>query len=138
MVAGRDNRNLVWPTQLKRWKDDKTFKASCIKPERIQIDGHVEGADGKTRAKQESFLKSKGLPQANLEDLAAAFVAHWVATGEPLFGFYDQADEWSFVVRAAGGALDFDSHGLGVYDVDDGSSFSSMAVASRVPRNRKN
>ena len=138
LVAGRDNRNLVWPTQLKRWKDDKTFKASCIKPERIQIDGHVEGGHGKPRAKQETFLKSKGLPQANLEDLAAAFVAHWVATGEPLFGFYDQADEWSFVVRAAGGALVFFSAGLDVSVFGDDGSDSGMAVASRVPRNRKN
>ena len=133
LVAGRDSRPLVWPAQLTKWKDDKTFKATSTTPERIQIDGHVEGADGKTRAKQEEFLKSKGLPQANLEDLAAAFVAHWVATGEPLFGRYRQ-NEWSFVVRAAGGALYFNGSGLHVVGIDDGNSLSLMAVASRVPR----
>ena len=138
LVAGRDSRDLVWPDDLKTWKDDKTFKATSTTPERIQIDGHVAGGDAMNRADQESFLKNKGLPQANLEDLAAAFVAHWVATGEPLFGCYDQAYEWSFAVRAAGGALRFGCRGLHVYGVGDGYGFSCLAVASRVPRNRKN
>jgi hypothetical protein len=89
------------------------------------------------RADQEAFLKNMGLPQANLEDLAAAFMAHWVATGEPLFGWYDQANEWSFVVRAAGGALNFDSLGLDVDVIDDDVGDSGLAVASRVPLNSK-
>jgi hypothetical protein len=38
------------------------------------------------------------------------------------------------VVRAAGGALYFDSDGLCVDGIDDGSGSSIMAVASRVPR----
>ena len=129
LVAERDNRNLVYPVRLKKWEAEATFKSTSTTPERIQIDGHVEGADGKTRAKQESFLKSKGLPQANLEDLAAAFVAFYVATGKSLF-----EGKW---VRAAGGALDFDSFGLCVVDIDDDVSDSNMAVASRVPLNLK-
>jgi hypothetical protein len=116
----------VYPDDLKTWKDDKTFQASCIKPERIQIDGHVEGGDGKPRAKQETFLKSKGLPQANLEDLAAGFVAFYVATGKDMFEDY--------VVRAAGGSLSFDSYGLDENGVGDAYSKSVVAVASRVPR----
>lgn len=129
LVAGRDSRDLVWPNQLKEWEKDKTFQATSTTPEWIQIDGHVEGGDGKTRAQQEALLKSKGLPQANLEDLAAAFVAFYVATGGDLF-----EGQW---VRAAGGALAFDSDGLYVRDVRDGSSHSNVAVASRVPRNSK-
>jgi len=39
------------------------------------------------------------------------------------------------VVRAAGGALNFNSNGLNVNDIDDDNSNSNMAVASRVPRN---
>ena len=131
LVRERENGlNLVWPDDLQTWKDDKTFKATSTTPERIQIDGHVDGGDAKNRADQEAFLKSKGLPQANLEDLAAAFVAFYVATGTRLF-----EGKW---VRAAGGALDFVSYGLRVGGVDDDFSGSSMAVASRVPRNRKN
>jgi hypothetical protein len=38
------------------------------------------------------------------------------------------------VVRAAGGALNFNSNGLNVNDIDDDNSNSNMAVASRVPR----
>ena len=130
LVAERDSRDLVYPDRLKKWEAEATFKSTSTTPERIQIDGHVEGADGKTRAKQEEFLKSKGLPQANLEDLAAAFVAFYVATGKSLF-----EGKW---VRAAGGALYFSSDGLYVCDIDDDCSYSNMAVASRVPRNRKN
>jgi hypothetical protein len=130
LVAERDNRNLVLPTRLKEWERDKTFKATTTIPERIQIDGHVEGGDGKTRAEQEAFLKSKGLPQANLEDLAAAFVAFYVATGKNLFE--------GKRVRAAGGVLNFHSDGLLVSDIVDDDSFSFVAVSSRVPRNSKN
>jgi hypothetical protein len=137
LVAGRDNRDLVYPDRLKKWEAEATFKSTSTTPERIQIDGHVDGGDGMNRADQEAFLKNMGLPQANLEDLAAAFMAHWVATGEPLFGWYDQANEWSFVVRAAGGALNFDSLGLDVDVIDDDVGDSGLAVASRVPLNSK-
>jgi hypothetical protein len=138
LVAERESgRDLVWPGVLKTtWKEDKTFQATSTTPERIQIDGHVKGGDGKTRADQEEFLKRKGLPQANLEDLAAAFVAHWVATGEPLFGWYKKFDQWTFTVRAAGGALYFFSNGLVVNVIVGDSSSINVAVASRVPRPR--
>jgi hypothetical protein len=124
LVAERDGRDLVYPNDLKRWGDDARLTASCESPERIQIDGHVQGGDEKTRTQQEKFLTTKGLEQAQLEDLAAAFVANYVATGEDLF-----EDQW---VRAVGGALYFLSHGLGVRGIDDGVSLSHVAVASRV------
>ena len=129
LVADRNTRDLVYRDHLKRWEKDKTFQATSTTPEWIQIDGHVDGADAKTRAEQEDFLKRKGLPQANLEDLAAAFVAFYVATGKDLF-----EDK---VVRAAGGALYFHSVGLRVVDISDGVSGRGMAVASRVSRNQK-
>ena len=123
VVAERNRRNLVYPDDLKKWENEDAFKASCTTPERIRIDGHVKGGDGKTRKKQEAFLERKGLQQAKLEDLAAAFVAHYVATGTDLFeGLY---------VRAVGGALYFNSYGLrvNVFNVDNSISF--IAVASR-------
>jgi hypothetical protein len=126
LVAVRDNRDLVWPDDLITWKDDKTFQATSTTPERIQIDGHVDGGDKKSRSDQEAFLKSKGLPQANLEDLAAAFVAFYIATGKSLF-----EGQW---VRAAGGQLSFGSGGLSVDDIGDARSDSFVAVSSRVPR----
>ncbi len=130
LVAERENgRNLVWSHYLKRWKDDKAFQATTTTPEWIQIDGHVDGGDAKNRAKQEAFLKDKRLPQANLEDLAAAFVAFYVATGKNLFE--------EKLVRAAGGALIFDSYGLGVSGIGGAYSDSGMAVSSRVPRNQE-
>jgi hypothetical protein len=130
LVAVRDNHDLVWPTQLNRWKDAKTFKATTTIPERIQIDGHVDGGDGMNRADQEAFLNNMELPQANLEDLAAAFVAFYVATGKNLFE--------GKRARAAGGVLRFHSFGLDVSDIGDDDGNSDVAVSSRVPRNSKN
>ena len=124
LVAERDKLDLVYPDHLKEWANDARFTASCESPERIQINGHVKGGDEKTRKQQEKFLTTKGLEQAQLEDLAAAFVAHYVATGQDLF-----EDKW---VRAVGGALNFDSDGLYVSAVGVGNSDSRVAVASRV------
>ena len=131
LVAERDKRDLVYPDHLKIWEKKPPFTASCDQPERIRINGHVKGGDAMTRKDQEAFLQREGLEQAQLEDLAAAFVAHWVATGEPLFGWYENYP-WSFVVRAVGGALGFDCSGLRVNRIGDGSSHSDVAVASRV------
>ncbi len=132
-----DDRVLVWPIQLKGWQSDPAFEKACDVPERIQINARVQGGDGKDRATQEKLVESLKLTLSSLEDLAAAFMAHYVATGEPLFGWFDK-DNYTFVVRAAGGALGFFSHGLDVYDISDDSSYSSVAVAARVPRNLKN
>jgi hypothetical protein len=123
-------RNLVWSDDLKKWEKNSKFTDTCTTPERIQIDGHVEGGDGMPKDKQLKLLETKGLSLATLEDLAAAFVAHYVATGKDLFEYK--------VVRAAGGALYFFSNGLGVRDVRDDNSARNVAVSACVPRNSKN
>jgi hypothetical protein len=125
-----DDRKLVWPYQLKKWQDDSAFQKSSDTPERIHIDGHVQGGDAKDRATQEALVGDMGRTLPSLEDLAAASVAHYVATGMDIF-----EDK---VVRAAGGALGFLSYGLRVYGVDDDRSYGNVAVAARVPRNSKN
>ncbi len=126
LVKNRDQRDLVCPNRLKEWGNDARFTASCESPECIQINGHVKGGDAMTRKDQEAFLQRKGLEQAQLEDLAAAFVAHYVAKGQDLFD-----DKW---VRAVGGALRFYSIGLvvSVNAFGDAYSGSDVAVASRV------
>ena len=131
-----EERDLVWPAQLEAWQSDPAFEERCDVPERIRIDGHVQGGDGEDRATQTALVEGRGLTLPTLEDLAAAFVAHYVATGEPLFGWYE--NPWSFAVRAAGGALDFDSNWLYVRGIRDDFSLSDVAVAARVPRNSKN
>jgi hypothetical protein len=60
-----------------------------------------------------------------------------MATREPLFGWYDTSSGWSFVVRAAGGALDFDSHGLGDHDVSVDYRDDIVAVAAALPGIKK-
>ncbi len=131
-------RDLVWPNDLKKWEKNPKFTDACTTPERIQIDGHVEGGDWKTKAEQVTLLKTKGLPLASLEDLAGAFVVFYVATGEPLFGWYNKSYGQSFAVRAAGGELSFDSSGLYVRDIAVGNGFRELAVAARVPGKSEN
>ena len=70
-----------------------------------------------------------------LEDLAVAFAINWIATGGPLFGWYDKSIPWSYVVRAAGGELDFRSDGLVVNGIHAFDSDDNVAVSSRaLPR----
>jgi hypothetical protein len=69
----------------------------------------------------------------SLEHLAVAFAVNWIATREPLFGWC-RKNQWTHVVRAAGGALFFCSDGLCVDDVvSDGFSYAFAAVSSRAP-----
>ncbi len=132
-----DDRVLVYPYQLKRWQSDPAFEKRCDVPERIQINARVQGGDAKDRATQEKLVESLKLTLPSLEDLAAAFVAHYVATGEPLFGWFNNHGQ-TYMVRAAGGALFFDVSGLYVRGLSDDISDSIVAVAALIPRNLKN
>ena len=131
------DRNLIYPNHLTRWQQDPKFKAVAATTQRIHIDGHVEGGDVKSREEQQAFLKAQGLQMPSKEDLAAAFVAHYIATREPLFGWHDKSSGWSFVVRAAGGALFFDSLGLSVYGIYDVDRDADVAVAAALPGIKK-
>jgi hypothetical protein len=131
-------RKLVYPAQLKEWQTEEAFTASSHTPERIRINARVQGGDAQDRATQETLVvESLGHTLPTLEDLAAAFVANYVATGEPLFGWWENTN-FTYVVRAAGGALVFFSYGLGANGIGDVYSFSDVAVAALVPRNLKN
>jgi len=130
------DRNLIYPDDLTKWQEDPTFTAVAATTQRIHINGHVEGGDAKTRQQQEAFLTAQGLQMPSMQDLAAAFVAHYIATKEPLFGFYKNSD-YTYLVRAAGGALSFDScglHGFGIY-VDYRNDY--VAVAAALPGIKK-
>jgi hypothetical protein len=128
------DRNLIWPDQLAKWEKDPKFTAPATSSERISIDGHVPNSTNKTRAQQEAMVGKEKLP--SLAELAIAFAVNWIATREPLFGWYNK-NEWCHVVRAAGGALDFVSDGLYVYDIYDDDSNAVVAVSSRAPGIKK-
>ena len=125
------DRYLIWPDQLAKWITDPKFTTEATTSERICIDGRVPNSVDKTRAQQEALVGRENLP--TLEDLAVAFAVNWIATGEPLFGWYNNSTPWSHLVRAAGGALDFIGHGLCVCSVPDDHSGVGVAVSSRVP-----
>ena len=133
------DRDLIDPFYLTEWQQDLTFTAESATTQRIHINGHVEGGDAKSRSEQEAFLTAQGLQMPSKEDLAAAFVAHYIVTKEPLFGWYDKSSGWSssFVVRAAGGALDFTSLGLNDCDIVDVNRDDNVAVAAALPGIKK-
>ena len=127
--------NLIWPTELESWAKDPKFTTEATNSERICIDGHVPNSTSKDRTEQEALVGKENLP--SLEHLALAFAVNWIATGEPLFGRLNKSNEWSYVVRAAGGALHFFSDGLNVDDIDDAFSNDDVAVSSRAPGIKK-
>jgi len=128
------DRDLIRPPQLERLDKDPKFTTEAANSERICIDGHVPNSTDKTRTQQEALVGKENLP--SLEHLAVAFAVNWIATREPLFGWYNK-NEWSYVVRAAGGALYFDSDGLSVNVIDDVNSYAHVAVSSRAPGIKK-
>jgi hypothetical protein len=129
------DRKLVYPRQLEKWRADPVLQKSSDAPERIRIEARLQGGDGKDRATQEALVQGLGYTLPSLEDLAAAFVAHYVATGEPLFGWSDKVNEWSFWVRAAGGALHCFCYGLRVDGGRDVKNLSPVGVSARIPGN---
>ncbi len=122
---------LINPDQLTTWQADPRFATAGTTPQRIHIDGHVEGGDAKSRAEQEAFLKAQGLEIPSIEDVAAAFVAYYIATKKPLFGFYKDTDV-TYMVRVASGTLRFDSDGL-TGGNDGNRDDDGVAVAAHVP-----
>jgi len=124
-----------WAEQLDRWESNLKFKEAATSPERIHINACVEGGGAKTRSQQEDVLRSKNLEMPSLEDLATAFVVHYVVEREPLFGWQDESEGWSRIVRAVGGALYFVRDG-GLFENtigDDEHDHSCIAVAAKVP-----
>jgi len=128
------DRDLIWPERLTEWSKDPTFTTPATESERICIDGHVPNSINKNRAKQEKIVGKDNLP--SLSELAIAFAVNWIATGEPLFR-WNKSGGWSYVVRAAGGALDFLSVGLSVVVIYDDHSDDDVAVSSRAPGIKK-
>ena len=67
-----------------------------------------------------------------VKDLAVAFSLHWVATVEPLFGWYKKQYEDSFIIRGVGGALTFFSDGLQADATDGVNSGINVGVSALV------
>jgi hypothetical protein len=129
------DRDLIWPGQLATWEKDPKFTTEATNSERICIDGHVPNSRNKDRTEQEKMVGKENFP--SLEHLAVAFAVNWIATREPLFGWSNKSNEWSYVVRAAGGALYFYSYGLDVYGIFEDNSLNNVAVSSRAPGIKK-
>jgi hypothetical protein len=119
------NRDAVYPDRLADWSTKKAFKSSVTENREFSIDGNVADSSDKTRVEQAAFLKKQNLEMPELEHLAAAHVAYFIATGKDLFA--------NNVVRARGGALGFDDIGLYVLGYRDGDRYNDVAASAALP-----
>ena len=131
LITHSDGNPFIFPKNLADWKQNEGFTSQQSTSKRLCIDGHVPGGDAKTRKQQEAFL-GKEFTMANIEDLAVAFCLHWVATGEPLFGWYDRQEGWSYEIRAVGGGLSFDAYGLVADSLWDSNDDGNIGVSACV------
>ena len=131
LIKHPNGRPFIYPDDLAEWKEQDRFSRKQSTSKRLCIDGHVEGGDKKTREQQEAFL-GKEFTVAHFEDLAVAFSLHWVATGEPLFGWFNKQEEWSFIIRGVGGALFFYRYGLRAHTLYDVYVIDDVGVSALV------
>ena len=131
LIQEREGRDLIDKDFIPMWQTDERFTKQQESSKRLCIDGHVEGGDAKTREQQESFL-GDAFTMPQFEDLAVAFSLHWVATGEPLFGWFNKQEEWSFVIRGVGGALYFHRNVLRASTVHGVSVSNNVGVSALV------
>lgn len=128
-------QQLISPSALEslemRWRCTEKFLAS----ERFCINARVQGLDSKNLTDQEVLLVDRGLKLASCEDLAVAFAAFWIASGEPLFGWtQDPCNYKTFYVRGRGGTLYF-QQGLR-FRQDRGEPGWFYAAAARIEVDR--
>ena len=131
LITHPKGRPFIYPDDLAEWKEQDRFSRKQSTSKRLCIDGHVEGGDKKTREQQEAFL-GKEFTAAHFEDLAVAFSLHWVATGEPLFGWFNKQNEYSFTIRGVGGALFFSRYGLRAHTLYDVYVIDDVGVSALV------
>ena len=121
LAPGLLGRDAVYPSRLETWKKDSAFTAKATENLDRSLDGNVKNSTRMTRAEQEA----KGWNNVDINDLATAHVAYFIATGKDLFA--------NNVVRARGGALYFDDDGLGVYDYYDDLRYGHVAASAALP-----
>lgn len=116
LVRQREQK-LISRRTLYDWERDERFTREVATSTQLWIDGHVEGSADNSRAEQESLVAAKGLTLPSLEDLAVAFALHWVATAQPLFGWYQDRVgkiwDYTYTVGITGGSLFYKPDGLG-------------------------
>jgi hypothetical protein len=144
LIKHPNGKPFIYPPLLSEWKGEERFASQQATSKRLCIDGHVQGGDGKTREQQEAFLSpdnqngGEQFQMANIEDLAVAFCLHWVATGEPLIGWYNKQVGYSYYSRAVGDALCFYVNGLGLVRSTTAMATTLLSVFLRAfPRNEE-
>ena len=121
-------RDAVHPCALRMWSEYGAFNAKASEAIARSIDGNVAESTCKSRNEQVALLTGLKLEMPEMEHLAAAHAAYFIASGKDLFD--------GNVVRARREALRFLPDGLcvidciGDYPYDDGAASADLS-----PRN---
>lgn len=120
--SGLHGQNAVVNERLAKWENDSSFNGKLTEPLTIAADARMKNSNNLNRDEMEC----KGWLDLNIQDLAVAHTAYFIATGKDAF----QGD----VVRALGGALYFFSNGLDVGDYCyDAYRFNDVSASRSLP-----
>lgn len=115
-------QNAILPDRLQNWSGARVFTDAIEGALSLAIDGNVKDSTGQTRSEQEE----EGWNNVDIQDLAVAHAAYFIATGKNLFA--------GNIVRARGGALYFYSYGLDVtLNYLDHCSYIVVAASRALP-----
>ena len=117
------NRPGVYANRLATLQNDPQFTQAVTQATAAAIEGCVPNSTNMTRAEHET--KERNWNDVDLRDLAAAHHAFLVATGKDLFD--------GNIVRARGGALNFNSNGLDVNNYNDDNRYNNVAASRSLP-----
>ena len=120
---GLHGQKAIWPERLSEWEHGFNFNLKLTEPTTIAANTRIE----KSNSLKISEMIANGWLDLEIEDLAVAHTAYFIATGQEAF----QGD----IVRASNGsALIFDGGGLDVWAHHSGRRFdqvyASCALAS--------
>jgi hypothetical protein len=114
-------QDAVWPDRLSKWGQDKDFTTQLTEALPIAADARITNSNNLRR----NEMESKGRLDLDIQYLAVAHTAYFLATGKDAF----QGD----VVRARGGALGFPGDGLDVAYFSVGPRFNIVSASRSLP-----
>ncbi len=127
------HRELIERASLSWFENNEAFHARAALSETIRIIGSIEGFQGCSLAKQKYYVQGRGLELPSLPDLAVAFAAFYVATGQPISGWFSKPRERAFWARAESGAIGFGAEGISLSNIPDDHDSENIGVAARIP-----
>lgn len=130
-VSGCDQ--FIQRFRMQGWKGYSEFNSRAEHSEFVCIDGCVQGLAGESLERQKQLLVEKGFDPVTMEDLIVACATFYIATGEPVFGWFDRSSQQSFYVRWGTGALVFEDGEFKSCAITKEAGMRDVTMAGRIP-----